>query len=78
MKKNCDGRRNGTVPTEKWHGHIERKADGDWVKSSSKLVAKTAAPKTWQNTVSSSGPLGHSESSEMKGHRTNGTRLTLQ
>ena len=41
----------------RWHGHVDRKDDGDYVKSFTRLVLEREVPigrrrKTWQNTVS--------------------------
>ena len=40
----------------RWHGHVERKDDADYVKACSRLVVKGTGPvgrqrKTWQNAV---------------------------
>ena len=41
----------------RWHGHVERKDDADYVKACTRLVVEGKAPvgrprKTWQNTLS--------------------------
>ena len=41
----------------RWHSHVERKDDADYVKACSRLVVEGKAPvgrsmKTWQNTLS--------------------------